>query len=60
MVSKGSVDTLQKPQSFSIMQNDSCIFLQINLDTKEFNHNQAEPEVVVSPDSADEQPNAET
>ena len=41
---------LKAPLSFSMMQNNASIFLQINLDTKEFNEAQAEPELVVVPD----------
>ena len=38
---------LRPPLSFSFMQNDQFVFMQINLDKKEFNEAQAEPEIVV-------------
>ena len=37
------------PLSFSLQQNDTFVFLQINLDKKEFNAEQAEPELIVTP-----------
>ena len=46
MVSSGAV---QMPLSFSLQQNDTFVFLQINLDKKEFNAEQAEPELIVTP-----------
>ena len=37
MVSKIENNELKMPVSFSLMQNKECVFLQINLDVKEFN-----------------------
>ena len=42
-------DTLKAPLSFSMMQNNQFVFLQVNLDAKEFNEAQAEPELIVVP-----------
>ena len=48
MVSKDA-SGLQDPLSFTLMQNEQFVFLQINLDKKEFNPEHAEPEVIVTP-----------
>ena len=42
---------LKQPASFTLMQNDQFVFLQVNLDVKEFNQAQAEPEVDVVGDT---------
>ena len=42
---------LKAPLSFILMQNDQCIFLQINLDKKEFNEAQTEAELIVIPET---------
>jgi len=49
--------SLKAPVSFSLMQNDQYVFLQVNLDAKEFNAAQAEPEILVTPAEAEEQAN---
>lgn len=42
---------LKAPLSFSLIQSNQFVFLQINLDKKEFNQAQAEPELVITGDT---------
>ena len=42
---------IKEPLSFSLMQNKQFVFLQINLDKKEFDATKAEPELVITPEN---------